>query len=103
MSAIKSDDIYYIDEIQFTIFKNDDVFNYSSVRKDGTGINLAESYENSEPKRGGLVDTRLGITDKSLDCAYCGLNDRYCPGHFGHTELTYPVLSHGLFSTVKVY
>jgi len=101
MSAKRNDDISYIDSIQLTVFKNDDVHANSSVVKDLHGINLPESYENSEPKRGGLVDTRLGVTDKSLDCAYCSLNDKECPGHFGHTELASPVFHIGYFDFVK--
>ena len=92
MSAYKYDEnIHHIDSIQFSVFANDVVKDYSSVTKDEFGIYLPESYENSEPKRGGLVDTRLGITDLNLDCSYCGLKAKDCPGHFGHTELAEPV------------
>merc|ERR1712146_524047 len=87
MSGYKYDeDLHHISKIQFSVFTNDDIKDYSSVMKDDNGINLPESYENSEPKRGGLVDTRLGITDANLDCAYCGLGAKDCPGHFGHTK-----------------
>ena len=97
MSAYKYDEsVYHINSIQFSVYSNDAVKEYSSVSKDDYGINLPESYENSEPKRGGLVDTRLGITDLNLDCAYCGLKAKDCPGHFGHTELSEPVF-HTLF------
>ena len=101
MSAKKNDDIKHIDEIHLTVFKNDDIRDYSAVKREDHGIYLAESYENSEPKRGGLVDTRLGITDKSLDCSTCGQNDRDCPGHFGHTDLTSPVFHIAYFPRVK--
>lgn len=100
MSNYESD-LYHIDKIQFSIFTNSIVKDNSSVSKDVHGINLPESYENSEPKRGGLVDTRLGITDSNLDCAYCGLNAKKCPGHFGHTKLVSPIFHYGFFSYVK--
>ena len=93
--------IHFIDRIQFTVFNNDDIKDYSSVYGDEHGINLPESYDNSDPKRGGLVDARLGVTDKNLDCAYCGLNDKYCPGHFGHTELVVPIFHVGFIALVK--
>jgi DNA-directed RNA polymerase II subunit RPB1 len=102
MSAYKYDEnIHHIDSIQFSVFSNDVVKDYSSVSKDEFGIYLPESYENSEPKRGGLVDTRLGITDLNLDCSYCGLKAKDCPGHFGHTELAEPVFHVGFFPIVK--
>ena len=102
MSAYKYDEsVYHIDSIQFSVYSNDIVKEYSSVSKDDYGINLPESYENSEPKRGGLVDTRLGITDLNLDCAYCGLKAKDCPGHFGHTELSEPVFHTLFFPIVK--
>ena len=102
MSAYKYDEsVYHINSIQFSVYSNDAVKEYSSVSKDDYGINLPESYENSEPKRGGLVDTRLGITDLNLDCAYCGLKAKDCPGHFGHTELSEPVFHTLFFPIVK--
>lgn len=101
MSAKRNDDTYYIDSIQFSVFKNDDVRAYSSVSKDPYGIDKPESYENGEPKRGGLNDTRLGTTDKSIYCSYCGLNDIECPGHFGHTDLSSPIFHSAFFNQVK--
>ena len=102
MSGYKYDEnLHHINQIQFSVFTNDNIKDYSSVLKDPHGINLPESYENSEPKRGGLVDTRLGITDSNLDCAYCGLGAKDCPGHFGHTQLVSPVFHYGFFPIVK--
>ena len=95
------EDVQHINKIQFSIFTNDDVFDYSSIKKDENGITLPESYENSEPKRGGLVDTRLGITDRNLECAYCGLGDINCQGHFGHTKLVSPVFNYAFFNFIK--
>ena len=95
------ENIHYIEQIQFNVFSNDVIKDYSSVKNDVYGISLAESYDNSEPKRGGLVDTRLGITDLNLLCAHCGLDQKNCPGHFGHTQLVSPVFHYGFFQTVK--
>jgi DNA-directed RNA polymerase II subunit RPB1 len=54
-----------------------------------------------EPKKGGLIDTRMGPSDNSLDCATCGLNIEYCVGHFGHITLSEPVFHLGLINFVK--
>ena len=95
------EDIYQIKKIQFNIFTNDAIYDYSVVNKDKNGINLPESYENSEPKRGGLVDTRLGITDSNIVCATCGLSAKLCCGHFGHTNLGNAIFHYGFFPIVK--
>ena len=98
--SLNNDDINYIKKIQFSIFSNEDIKDYSSITEE-EGIDIAETYEAGEPKRGGLVDTRLGITDGNLECAYCGLNANYCQGHIGHTLLDEPIFHYGLLSHIK--
>merc|ERR1711871_969657 len=87
-----NEDVTSIEKIQFSIFGNEQIKNYSSVKKDPFGINLAESYDNFEPKKGGLVDLRLGT---------CGMDSINCPGHFGHTDLAEPVFHIGFLDHVK--
>jgi len=96
-----SEDINSIDKIEFTIYSNKDIKQYSVVSSDPHGINLAESYESYEPKKGGLVDLRLGTSDIYLPCLTCGLNSIDCPGHFGHTELVLPVFHFGFLNHLK--
>lgn len=90
-----------IDHIEFSIFTNENVKLYSAVSTDPFGINLPESYENFEPKKGGLVDLRLGTCDMYLPCSTCGLNQYDCPGHFGHTDLASPVFHIGFLPHLK--
>ena len=96
-----NEDVKKIDKIEFTIFKNKDVKKYSVVSDDPFGINLAESYENYEPKKGGLVDLRLGTCDIYLPCTTCGENSIDCPGHFGHTDLAESVFHYGFLNHLK--
>jgi DNA-directed RNA polymerase II subunit RPB1 len=96
-----SEDVKKIDKIEFSIFRNKDVKLYSAVSGDPFGIDLAESYENYEPKKGGLVDLRLGTCDIYLPCTTCGENSLECPGHFGHTELAEPVFNFGFLNHLK--
>ena len=96
-----SEDIKKIDKIEFSIFINKDVKKYSAISRDPFGIDLAESYENYEPKKGGLVDLRLGTCDIYLPCSTCGENSLECPGHFGHTELAEPVFHFGFLNHLK--
>lgn len=96
-----SEDINTIERVDFTILTNTDVKKYSAVKKDPFGINVADSYDNYEPKKGGLVDLRLGTCDIYLNCTTCGLNSLECPGHFGHTELASPVFHFGFMNHLK--
>jgi len=97
----KFDEISNIDRIEFTLYGNDEIKRASCVSKDTFGINIAETYDLMEPKRGGLVDPRLGTADSQILCATCGLEYKYCPGHFGHTELAEPVFHIGFITIIK--
>jgi len=88
-----------IDRIEFKIFTNNEVLKYSVIGEGG--IDIAESYDNNEPKRGGLIDSRLGTTNHNIICATCNLNDVNCPGHFGHIELADKVFNYAYFKHVK--
>lgn len=96
-----SEDIKTIKAIEFNIFTNKEVKRYSAVSNDPFGINIPESYDGHEPKKGGLVDLRLGTCDIYLNCTTCGLNHNDCPGHFGHTELAEPVFHYGFLLHLK--
>ena len=100
-SKYYTEDINKIQSVDFTILTNKDVKRYSAVSKDPFGINVPESYDNYEPKKGGLVDLRLGTCDPYLNCTTCGLNTNDCPGHFGHTELSEPVFHFGFLNNLK--
>jgi DNA-directed RNA polymerase beta' subunit len=99
--AYYSEDVKKISFVEFSVFRNKDVKLYSAVNGDPFGIDLAESYENYEPKKGGLVDLRLGTCDIYLPCTTCGQNSIDCPGHFGHTILASPVFNFGFLNHLK--
>ncbi len=90
-----------IDHIDFSILGNDEIKNISALGKDSLGIDIPDLYDNMEPKRGGLIDTRLGTSNHHIDCATCGLNDDNCVGHFGHITLAEPAFHVGYLRFVK--
>jgi DNA-directed RNA polymerase II subunit RPB1 len=96
-----TEDIVSVNNIQFCVFGNDEVKRYSVVGKEPYGITIPETYNGSEPKRGGLIDSRLGTTDYQVNCSTCGLNNTDCPGHFGHTELAEPCFHYGFMEAAK--
>ena len=91
MSKNYDGNILNIDKIELSVFGNKEILLNSATEQDPNGISLPDSYENSEPRRSGLVDPRLGISERHLDCATCGQNSIDCPGHFGHMKLEEPV------------
>ncbi len=65
-------------------------------------IEHAELYDpDGYPIDSGLCDLRLGVVDPGLRCRTCGGTIGQCLGHFGHLELTKPVM-HPLYSK-KIY
>ncbi|MBA2852431.1 DNA-directed RNA polymerase subunit A' [Methanococcus maripaludis] len=59
-------------------------------------IVTADTYDDDGyPIDGGLMDTRLGVIDPGLVCKSCSGRVGTCPGHFGHIELSKPVIHIG--------
>ena len=100
-SKYYTEDIKKISHIEFNVFTNKEIKSYSAVSSDPFGINLAESYENYEPKKGGLVDLRLGTCDPYLNCTTCGQNYMECQGHSGHIQLAEQVFHYGFLDHLK--
>jgi len=90
-----------IDKIEFAIFGSNEVRQISCLGADTAGIDIPDLYDNMEPKRGGLIDTRFGPSDYNIDCTTCGLNTTYCVGHFGHITLAEPVFHIGYINYIK--
>jgi DNA-directed RNA polymerase II subunit RPB1 len=82
-----------LDSIEFCIWDNDDIRNSSALGRDTEGLMFPDLYVDSEPKKGGLIDARMGTTDDNIICVTCGLNTKYCVGHFGHITLETPVFN----------
>ena len=72
--------------IQFGIFSPEEIERRSVVEITNQG-----TYDNNEPKIGGLFDPRMGVIDNGKTCRSCGQTNHNCPGHFGHYRLARPV------------
>lgn len=95
------DKIKNIDKVIFGILDNDEILANSALGRDSIGIDNPDLYDNTEPKIGGLIDTRLGTATPGVECATCGFESTYCPGHFGHITLAEPVFHIGYLNYVK--
>ena len=79
-------DISKVDFCQFSVLSPEDIEKRSVAE-----IVTQETYENDNPKIGGLFDARMGILDLGKLCPTDNLDSRLCPGYFGHINLAVPV------------
>ena len=77
-----------IDGIRFSVWSPGEIRKYSVAE-----ITAPETYdEDGMPVQGGLMDGRLGTLEPGQKCLTCGNTAARCPGHFGHIELSEPIL-----------
>jgi len=81
-----NDNIERVSKIQFSILSPEEI-----IRRSVAEIFTQETYENDNPKIGGLFDPRMGVLDNGKICPTDQLNNRLCPGYFGHIVLAKPV------------
>lgn len=74
--------------VQFSVLSPEEIMN-SSV----TEIFTQETYDGNLPKVGGLFDARMGVLDHTQICPTDKLNNKACPGYFGHIQLAHPVFN----------
>ena len=76
-----------ISGVQFCILSPEEIKRRSVVHVTQTLLYDA----NGDPVLGGLMDPRMGVIDHGKICPTDGLDNRFCPGYFGHIELARPV------------
>ncbi|MGA2972575.1 MAG: DNA-directed RNA polymerase subunit A' [Candidatus Bathyarchaeia archaeon] len=77
-----------IGSIHFTLTSPSEIRKLSAVE-----IQTADTYdEDGVPIVSGLMDGRLGTLEPRQKCKTCGNTASACPGHFGHIELSEPVV-----------
>lgn len=91
------DEIKPIREIEFSILSNEDIkkgscFRNTKNEKYEHGIEIQDLYDKQEPKRGSLIDQRMGASGDNL-CATCQFDIKYCDGHPAHIDLAEPVFN----------
>ena len=92
------DNIERVNKIQFSILSPEEI-----IRRSVAEIFTQETYENDNPKIGGLFDPRMGVLDNGKICPTDQLNNRLCPGYFGHIVLAKPVFYiHYLKYTINI-
>jgi DNA-directed RNA polymerase II subunit RPB1 len=84
--------------LQFSILSPDEI-----RRRSVAEIYTNETYDGDTPKIGGLFDPRMGVLDQGKKCPTDELDNRHCPGYFGHVELAKKVFySQYIKYTIKI-
>ena len=81
-----NNNIERVKKIQFSILSPEEI-----IRRSVAEIFTQETYENDNAKIGGLFDPRMGVLDNGKICPTDQLNNRLCPGYFGHIVLAKPI------------
>ena len=90
-------DIQKVGGVQFSILSPDE-----TRRRSVAEVYTNETYDGDAPKVGGLFDPRMGVLDHGKKCPTDELDNRHCPGYFGHIDLAKPVFHiHFLKYTLK--
>ena len=86
-----------ISHISFGTFSREEIARSSEFE-----VITNKGYE--QPSRipivGGVLDRRLGVSDKQSTCETCGAKLQDCPGHYGHIKLALPVFHIGYFKSL---
>lgn len=87
-----------IDGLEFSALSAKDIIAQSEVEI--LTRDLYDLEKGRAPKEGGALDTKMGISSNSSECATCHGNLASCNGHFGHIRLALPVFHVGYFKAV---
>ena len=91
-----NNDISQIIGMQFSIFSPEEIEKRSVAE-----IVTQEGYESDNPKIGGLFDPRMGVLENGKLCPTDKLDNKLCPGYFGHINLAVPVFYIHFFNYLK--
>lgn len=84
-----------IKEVQFGVLSPEEIKRMSVCE-----VRRPDTYDRGIPIAHGLLDLRMGTTERRVRCGTCSEEQDKCPGHFGHIELARPVLHIGFIKTV---
>ena len=62
-------------------------------KESNVDIDNKETFKGDVPAPGGVLDLKMGTTDREIRCNTCLNFKRDCPGHFGTLNLNYPCKS----------
>ncbi|KAJ1911898.1 DNA-directed RNA polymerase III subunit C1 (rpo31), partial [Tieghemiomyces parasiticus] len=86
-----------IKHIHFSVLSPDEMRRVSELE-----VTQRDLYDipSRKPIKHGVLDRRMGVSDKEALCDTCGLPMANCIGHFGHINLCLPIFHIGYFKAV---
>ncbi|KAN0062318.1 DNA-directed RNA polymerase III subunit C1 (rpo31) [Thecaphora frezii] len=88
-----------IKHIQFGVLSQQDIVNMSEIEVTTRDLYTIGEAER-KPVANGVLDRRLGISDKNSLCETCHLKMADCVGHYGYIKLVLPVFHVGFFKHI---
>ena len=86
-----------IKSIQFGVMSKQEIVNLAELEVVTRDIyNLPDR----QPRVGGVLDRRMGVSDKVSTCETCGHRMADCVGHYGYIKLVLPVFHVGFFKHI---
>ncbi|KAI5171360.1 DNA-directed RNA polymerase II subunit RPB1 [Nematocida sp. LUAm3] len=85
-----------VESIEFGILSPEEIIAMSVCK-----VEHPETIESGVPKEKGLIDLRMGTSERGYLCSTCGHRSDKCIGHFGYIELAKPVYHIGFLSKIK--
>lgn len=98
-----NDKVVPIVAIDFCTTSSKLIKNISVFDKNGNGVVVFDLHSNNEPKKDGLIDKKMGVTNSEFICETCGLKTNECEGHSGHIKMGQPIYNMGFFEQLKKY
>ncbi|KIM21606.1 hypothetical protein M408DRAFT_18355 [Serendipita vermifera MAFF 305830] len=83
-----------IKQLQFSLLSSQDIVKLAEFEVTHRDL---YTYPERLPSQNGVLDRRLGTTEKGTFCETCGLNAVDCVGHFAYIKLALPVFHIGYF------
>jgi DNA-directed RNA polymerase III subunit RPC1 len=89
-----------IKHIQFGVLSQQEIMGMSELE-----VTTRDMYDftpegERKPMEHGVLDRRMGISDKGSLCETCGHKMKECVGHYGYIRLVLPVFHIGFFKHV---
>ncbi|GMH40745.1 hypothetical protein BSKO_08649 [Bryopsis sp. KO-2023] len=82
-----------VKSMKFGFFTEEEIRKLSVVHC----VNPISFDSSGSPLPNGVYDPRMGPIDRFDSCGTCSLNPDFCPGHFGHIDLPFPVYNAFIF------
>jgi DNA-directed RNA polymerase beta' subunit len=90
------DDLRPVSQIQMRLLTSSEIRDLSKAQ-----ITQSQLQDRNLPKKGGLLDHRLGPSDRKIKCGTCDQKLEKCSSHIGSIHFPLPLYLHGMLETTR--